>query len=334
LFIITKQIDYSSFSLLLKVSSVWFIFSLVCCSGTITLMADQNPGQIISPGGQSEDSPKTTQEVSVPLQQSIATPLIPPQPQITSPTPQPQPPVTPPQEMLPQQPQVAAPVPQPQPTFQQEVPTPTALPPASQSEPVPTLQDTQERSDYPAEQSFASGFTAPANSEDTYDPYDDSTSFADNSEESISWTASEYIAHQKSPAWFLALALAAVAGSVGVYFITDGDILAIVVIILGAIVFGVFAGKQPKEQTYSISPAGIAVGAKRYTFDQFKTFSIIDDGAFSSITFLPMKRFMPAVSVYYDPKDEEQIVQTLNNYLPMDIYKRDAVDKLMRKIRF
>ncbi len=289
-------------------------------------MADQNPGQIITPGGQPEEQSTPAQEVQVSLQQPVnTTQPIPPQPQQ-------QPIITTP-PASPQQVQQAVPiVPVPQ---QPAVSVPSS--PVSSSvatSPSPAEQNVQEQ---PVEQGFASGFTSSTlPHENTYNQMAPDQTFAatPDSDEIVNWTASEYIAHHKSPAWFLALGIGAVIAAVGIYFITSGDIFAVIVILFVAIVFAVFAAKKPKEQTYSIGPGGITVGARLYTFDQFKAFSIIDEGAFSSIMFLPMKRFMPAISIYYDPQDEERIVQTLSDYLPADAQKRDAVDALMRKVRF
>ncbi len=290
-------------------------------------MADQNPGQIITPGGQPENQNQPTQEVQVSLQQPPQQPLS----NVQSAPSQPQPV---------QQPLSPTPSSPPQPDALNPNPPVPSLPSAQVAPPATPLQTTpvaQSIPEQPVEQGFASGFTSSElPHENTYDQMVPDQTFAStsDSDDVINWTASEYIAHQKSPAWFLALGVGAVIVAVAVYLITSGDIFAVVVILFVAVIFAVYAAKKPKEQTYSISPGGIVVGARMYTFDQFKAFSIIDEGVFSSIMFLPMKRFMPAISIYYDPQDEERIVQTLSDYLPVDAQKRDAVDALMRKIRF
>jgi len=262
-------------------------------------MADPSPGQIITPGGDSsEPSKQSVQEVSVDL------------PQAPQAGPSPTAPVQPPPQNIPS-PQAVA-----QPASSQ--PAPAAAPP---SEPQPQQ---------PSEGGFAPQFDIGSPATSVHQTDNPET----NSSNAISWTASEYIAHQKSFGWYGALAAATVLFAGLVYWLTGGDFVSIGVVIFAALVFGIYAGKQPKEQAYSISPAGVGIGGKVYDFSQLKTFSITNEGAFSSITFLPMKRFMPAISIYYDPTDEDAIVEALTAYLPMDVEKRDVVDNFMRKIRF
>lgn len=150
----------------------------------------------------------------------------------------------------------------------------------------------------------------------------------------ISWSASEYIAHHKSSGWYVAFVLITIAALIGIYFITSRDILSVIVVAVVAVVFGMYAGRQPKEQQYSVSDQGISVGQKAYSFHDFKSFSVIDEGAFSSISFMPLKRFMPVISIYYAPDDEEKIVDALSIYLPFDQKQADPVDRFMKKIRF
>ncbi len=274
-------------------------------------MAEPNPGQIITPnnGPDSSKQSQNQQEVSISVPHTSEQST--PQPTTPQPVVNPTPPSAPPEPSLNQPPA-------PQPTTIQ-VPAPEA------AEPSHSRQSQTNTSEQPI-----GGFAPQFQLDNT----PGSSQYESDNDESISWTASEYIAHQKSLSWFIALAVATVGISVAVYFITGGDILSVIVIVLAAIVFGIYAAKKPKEQHYSISNVGVTIGAKTYSFDQLKTFSIVEEGAFSSIMFLPMKRFMPPISIYYDPQDEEKIINVLSKYLPMDVQQRDMIDSFMRKIRF
>jgi len=152
-------------------------------------------------------------------------------------------------------------------------------------------------------------------------------------ENAVQWTASEYIAHHKGAGWFLLLGLAVVAVAVGIYFWTK-DIISVVAIVGMAVLFGYYAGRKPAVQSYSISEQGVAIGEKVYPFSELKSFSIVREGAFSSIVFLPMKRFMPFIPMYYAPEQEEAIVEVLARYLPFEERKQDPIDRFMSKIRF
>lgn len=148
----------------------------------------------------------------------------------------------------------------------------------------------------------------------------------------ISWTAPEYHAHQKSWGWYASLGLAACVGSSIVFLLTH-DKISTGVILLVAVLFAIFAASKPRTLTYKIDDHGIYINQKLYLYSEFKSFSVVDEAAASSISLLPLKRFMPPISMYYQAKDEDEIFNTLSLYLPYEEHKSDTVDLLMRKIR-
>ncbi len=149
----------------------------------------------------------------------------------------------------------------------------------------------------------------------------------------ISWTASEFIAHAKSFGWYMALAAAALAAAVLIYLLTR-DPVSSGVIIVAAIVLGIYAGHKPRELEYRVDTRGLSIAQKHFDYHQFKSFSVLPEGAFSSIVFMPMKRFAAPTTIYYAPEDENRIVSLLGNYLPLEERGHDAVDRLMHRIHF
>lgn len=152
-------------------------------------------------------------------------------------------------------------------------------------------------------------------------------------EDSYEWTASEFIAHEKTAGWYVGLIIVAAIISAIVYFIT-GDKISVGVVLFGAIFFAVFASHKPREMNYSIGPGGIDVGKKHYDFEEFKSFGVVPEGAFSSIVFMPHRRFAIPLNIYYPPDDETKIANLIGSYLPIEEHSKDAVDKLLRSIRF
>lgn len=153
-----------------------------------------------------------------------------------------------------------------------------------------------------------------------------------NSEE-LSWTAAEFIAHEKSAGWYGLLTLGTVIAATVVYLLTK-DKLSTGTVVLAALALGAFAARKPKSQQYSVRPDGIQVGQKLYDFQDFKTFSVAEEGAVASVVFMPLKRFMPSLTIYLVPELEDQVVDFLSAYLPFEQHKTDAVDSLLRRIRF
>lgn len=155
-----------------------------------------------------------------------------------------------------------------------------------------------------------------------------------NQQTFVSWTASEFIAYQKDTGWYIKALLVLVVIAGLSYLITSGDIASVVIIVIVIGVFISFASRQPRTLTYQVTNKGLQVGEKLYAYNTLKSFAVIDEGNINSIDLIPLKRFMPSVSIYFDPKDETAIVQALGEFLPKEDRQQAPIDKLMHKIRF
>lgn len=149
----------------------------------------------------------------------------------------------------------------------------------------------------------------------------------------ITWTASEAVSQDKTAGWFLLLGVATLVIAAVVYLLTHDKLTAVVVVVV-AIVFGFFAARRPRTLTYALGKQGIQIDAKLYPYESFKSFSLLEEGALVCILLMPMRRFMPPLTVYYLPQDEEKVLGMLSDYLPFEDRKRDLIDQAMRKIRF
>jgi hypothetical protein len=149
----------------------------------------------------------------------------------------------------------------------------------------------------------------------------------------VAWSASEYIANPKNASWFMLLGIVSLVLSVVIYLLTKDFVSTGVIAVLG-IVVGVFAARQPHVLEYQLDQSGIHIAEKFYPYGSFKSFSVVEEGAFGYISLLPLKRFMPPLAIHYSPDDEKQIVETLADYLPFEEHKRDLVESFSRRVRF
>jgi len=171
-----------------------------------------------------------------------------------------------------------------------------------------------------------------------FNPQDNPTDVVDGAEldaqETVRWTASEYVAHHKSLSWFMLLGLATVIFAVIVYLITGGDVLSAVMVCIAGIIFGVFGARRPQVLEYSVGVDGVTIASKYYGWSEFKSFALLDEGVIHSILLLPLKRLMPSISIYYAPEDEGKIMNILATYLPIEQRQQDPLERLMHKMRF
>ena len=149
----------------------------------------------------------------------------------------------------------------------------------------------------------------------------------------VSWSASEYVAHEKSAGWYFAL-FGATTLLVTLIYILTKDILASVVILLASMVIGVYAARKPSTKSYEINEQGIQIDSVMHHFREFRSFSVIEEGALDSVWLKPLKRFSPVVAMYFPPEDEEKIVDVLSNFLPHEQRELDAIDRFSKRMRF
>jgi hypothetical protein len=151
--------------------------------------------------------------------------------------------------------------------------------------------------------------------------------------EDISWSASEFIHHDKSMSWYGVAVLVIIISTVGGYLLMKDVITPIAIITLGAIML-VVGSRKPKTFNYRVSMKGLLIGEKEYSYDEFQSFSIIEEGPIESIMLIPQKRWAPALNIYFAPDDGQKIFDTLSAFLPFEQREKDMVDKFLHKIRF
>ena len=149
----------------------------------------------------------------------------------------------------------------------------------------------------------------------------------------VTWTAAEFIEHQRGSNWYVALGAISV-GLAGLVYLIGRDLFAsITILVVGGLV-GVFASRKPKEASYELDDSGLKIEQKLYPYRLFQSFSVIHEDGIGLISLQPVKRFMPEVTVYYHDQDETKIVGVLGQHLPHEDKTLDSIERLSRRLRF
>lgn len=154
----------------------------------------------------------------------------------------------------------------------------------------------------------------------------------DESPDSISWEASEYVHHEKDPLWFAVFGIV-IAGVLALMYWLVEDIISIIVILLMAITVMVFANRRPRSLKYQLDNDGITIDGRMYKYGSFKSFSVMQEGAVQSIFLEPLERFMPPISVYFSPEDANTIYNIIGQHLPNRTREPDIIDRLVHRLR-
>jgi hypothetical protein len=164
-------------------------------------------------------------------------------------------------------------------------------------------------------------------------PPEPSTSSVADDGQSITWTASEFVAHDKSAAWYLMMATGTLAIA-AIDFIITKDKFSTAVIIVAGLLLGIYGSHKPRQLQYELNQLGVGIAGKYHSYDEFKSFSVVEEGAFAGIVFMPLKRFGVPLTIYYAPADENEILSLLTDQLPFEEHQADLVDSFIRRIRF
>jgi hypothetical protein len=241
--------------------------------------------------------------------------------------------ITPGQTPVPQQP-TEQPQPQPAvpaPPTPNSLPEPSAQPQAAAPEPPvqPAATPPPQEPSQPQPQDASWKFNPNDTSQESFDAGPPPAP----SVNPVSWTASEYIQHHKNVGWYLLAGVAVIVLTIIVYFVTR-DVVSSAVIGVAGLAFAVFGARSPRVLDYTVDGTGVHIGQKFYPYGNFKSFSVQEEEATRSILLMPTQRVGLPITIYYDPKDEDEIVEVLGSNLPHEPREVSAIDKFMRKIRF
>jgi hypothetical protein len=150
--------------------------------------------------------------------------------------------------------------------------------------------------------------------------------------ENLTWTAKEFIEHERGGGWYAMLILATMLVAGALYLVTkdffgSGTILAV------GVATAAYVSHKPKELIYEISSLGVKIGDKQYGYGLFKSFSVIHEGQHSSISLESIKKFMPPMTLYFPPENEDQIANAIGNHLPLEKREQNITERLAHRFR-
>lgn len=155
----------------------------------------------------------------------------------------------------------------------------------------------------------------------------------DIDEETVHWSAVEYIEREKGSMWFVLFWVVVVLLIASdILFLKSYTFSALIAVMAIAII--ILSRRPAQEIKYTLSgQQGLYVGEKLYHFSEFKSFGLINDEGNYSIMLVPIKRFSLGVSIYFPYDVGEKIVDILGARLPMQEMELDLVDKFVRQLR-
>lgn len=146
----------------------------------------------------------------------------------------------------------------------------------------------------------------------------------------ISWSAAEYIEHDRSRRWYLMLVVGASVLALVAIFLLKDWIFAVLIVVMSAVVV-MFAKRPPREINYTLTQEGLLIGQKFFAMDSFRSFGLVKEGAIWNVRLISNKRFVPPVTAYLPDDVGEKVVDVLGALLPLEDIEPDMVDRLVNR---
>lgn len=148
----------------------------------------------------------------------------------------------------------------------------------------------------------------------------------------IRWQALEYMQHQHEPIWYVGFGAAVLILIAVAIFVFKSPTFAVLVPVM-AVALALYVRRPPATIDYTVSRKGIHVNDRLYTFDQFKSFSVVRQETTNHVVLIPRKRFQLGQNIYFPTEIGEKLVDMLAARLPMKEASPDIIDKLLAKLR-
>lgn len=148
----------------------------------------------------------------------------------------------------------------------------------------------------------------------------------------IRWQALEYMQHQHEPIWYIGFGATVLILIAVAIFVFKSPTFAVLVPVM-AVALALYVRRPPATIDYTVSRKGIHVNDRLYTFDQFKSFSVVRQETTNHVVLIPRKRFQLGQNIHFPTEIGEKLVDMLAARLPMKETSPDIIDKLLAKLR-
>lgn len=149
----------------------------------------------------------------------------------------------------------------------------------------------------------------------------------------ISWQIEEYSHREKTPDWYWALGIIAIAGAI--IAAMHHDVLFGIIIVLGAIIMGYYAAREPEIIEISISEDAIKVKDYTFFFDKLKGFAIEEHFMGNKLLIETNRAIVPLISLPLpDTLDTEGLHQLLKTKIKEKDLREPTAHRIIENIGF
>lgn len=150
---------------------------------------------------------------------------------------------------------------------------------------------------------------------------------------SILWETPEFTKYEKDSSWTFWLFIFILIPAI--YAVFTKNFLLVIILVLSGFLLYSYGHRNPRSMKFSVSPRGIMIGGRLYSFDNLKSFWIFyRPPEIKEISFRSKKTLMPYIKIPLGNQDPVRIRKILVKYLPERKQNESMVEELSRKLGF
>ncbi|MBP6994102.1 hypothetical protein KBB12_02575 [Candidatus Woesebacteria bacterium] len=150
----------------------------------------------------------------------------------------------------------------------------------------------------------------------------------------ISWQAHEYVHVEKTPDWYWALGLIAIAGAV-VALMYENILFALLILIL-AFVLALFAARQPNVIHFSLTQRGVRIEEELYPYNALESFAVheLSPNHAPKLILKPKKFLAPVIVIPIEDVDADDVHDFMLAFLEEDEHTEPTIHHVMEWLGF
>ncbi len=152
-------------------------------------------------------------------------------------------------------------------------------------------------------------------------------------EQSITWISPEFVRYPKTKNWYIVISIIGLV--LAGLFVWLKNYMATAICILAPTVFFIMSREKIKKRTCTLDKNGLTIDEKIYSFDELKSFWIVDADLASTLYLETTRKFRAPITIYLAKVDQEKIRSFLSQFIAEQKGKQEtSQDKISRIIGF
>ncbi len=150
----------------------------------------------------------------------------------------------------------------------------------------------------------------------------------------LSWRGHEYLHVEKSPDWYWALGLIAIAGAIAALIFNN--VLFAVLILFGAFALALFASREPKEVRFALTQRGVRIDDTLHPYQSLASFAIdeITPQHVPKLILEAKSYLTPTLIIPLEHVDADHVHDYLLDYLPEEQHLEPLSHRIMEWLGF